>query len=79
MNLKDLKKKSPAELVAMADAIGLRGAWLHRDPVPHFDVCQAKRQQAIARVWIARMRAIIAGPKWKQQELPLEPKKEQRS
>jgi hypothetical protein len=35
------------ELLAMADQVGLRRQWLHADPVPHFDISQAKRKAAI--------------------------------
>lgn len=38
-----------AELLAMADAIGLRRRWLQKAGTPHehFDVCKAKRADAI--------------------------------
>lgn len=43
---------SLAELIAMADAIGVARRWLQEPPKAswvHFDVCKAKRAEAIAR------------------------------
>lgn len=35
------------ELHAMADKIGVRRKWFQPRSTPHYDVCQAKRAQAI--------------------------------
>lgn len=35
------------ELHAMADKLCLRRAWHQTCPVPHYDICKAKRQAAI--------------------------------
>lgn len=40
---------TPAELLAMADVIGVQRKWLQRAGTPkeHFDICYAKKQLAI--------------------------------
>lgn len=38
-----------AELLAFAERLGLKREWFQRDhALPHFDICRAKRQAAIA-------------------------------
>jgi hypothetical protein len=39
---------TPAELHAMAEKIGLRRSWFQNHGTPHYDVCQSKRELAIA-------------------------------
>lgn len=36
------------ELHAMADAVGLKRVWFQNHGTPHYDLCQATRQRAIA-------------------------------
>jgi len=35
------------ELHAMADQLGLRRAWFQPKSFPHYDICKAKREEAI--------------------------------
>ena len=35
------------ELHAMADALGLKRSWFQGHKTPHYDICQAKRKEAI--------------------------------
>ena len=35
------------ELHAMADKIGLKRKWFQKKSIPHYDICQSKRSEAI--------------------------------
>lgn len=47
MRMSHMLADSLDELHAMADKIGVRRKWFQPRSTPHYDVCQAKRAQAI--------------------------------
>jgi len=55
------------ELHAMADRIGLKRAWYQGHGTPHYDLCQAKRREAIkaGAVVIDRRRTVAVIRAWR--------------
>lgn len=69
MRMCHMTADSIGELHEMATAIGLRRSWFQPKSIPHYDVCLAKRAQAVrlgaieetSRQTVARVRALRGG------------------
>lgn len=69
MKMSHLLADSLDELHAMADKIGLKREWFQTRSTPHYDVCQAKRAEAIKHgaVEVGNRELVTIIRKWREQ------------
>lgn len=68
MKMCHMLSDSLEELHAMADKIGIRRKWFQPRSTPHYDICKAKREQAIklGAVVIGNRELVTIIRKWRE-------------